>query len=231
MDYGGILAKFRKEKGYSQFEVADFINRSCHKPCTNKTVSHWETGLYLPSLEQFLLLCELYGIRDILGTFRGADQEFRGLAKLNALGRGRAEEYIAMLSGNPLFAELEHRGGEGLRHRQIRLYDVPVAAGSGAFLDSDYYEEFEIDETVPAETDFAVRVSGDSMTPRFVDRQIVFIRRQQVLALGDVGIFALDGDAYIKKLGQGELLSLNPRYGPIPIRQYSAFHILGKVVG
>ena len=60
---------------------------------------------------------------------------------------------------------------------------MPVSAGPGAFLDSDSYEELEVDESVPASADYAVRISGDSMTPRFVDRQIVFVKEQPTLAI------------------------------------------------
>jgi len=197
---------------------------------TFKNISSWETGFAMPSIEQFLLMCELYGVRDIQDTFRGIQPEYRGLKKLNALGRSRVEEYIAMLSGNSLFAETADDNYE-LPCRIIRLYDIPVAAGTGSFLDSDYYEDFEVDETVPKGTDYAVKVSGDRMTPRFIDGQIVFVKERQAIEVGEIGIFALDDNAYIKKLGRGELISLNPSYRPIKINEYSSFHTFGKVLG
>ena len=61
--------------------------------------------------------------------------------------------------------------------------------------------------------------------------QIVFIKGQQALDIGDIGVFELDGDAYIKKLGHSELLSLNPLYEPIKIFYDSSFHIFGNVLG
>lgn len=231
MSYAKILVSLRKECGYTQREAAEFISKRSGKPYSFKMVSHWENGVSLPPVEQFLLLCELYGVNDIQGTFRGLGPEYRGMTKLNALGRSRVEEYIAMLSNNSLFAESNVDDYNGQSRRYIKLYDNPVAAGIGSFLDSDYYTDFIIDETVPKETNFAVRVSGDSMMPRFVDNQIVFIKQQQKLDIGEIGIFELSGDAYIKKLGCGELISLNPRYEPIPIHEYDSFHIFGKVVG
>jgi len=231
MSYAEILSRLRKERGLTQSAVAEYVSRFSEKTYTYKNISSWEIGAGQPPVGQFLLLCELYGVGDIQETFRGATPEYRHMTKLNALGRRRAEEYIDLLSGNPLFTESERADSARNRHRIIRLYDVPVAAGTGSFLDSDAYEEFEADETVPGEADFAVRVSGDSMTPRFVDRQIVFVKEQQILEIGDVGIFALDGDAYVKKLGYGELISLNPRYKTITINEYNSLHIYGKVVG
>ena len=84
---------------------------------------------------------------------------------------------------------------------------------------------------MPEDADFAVRVSGDSMMPRFVDSQIIFIREKQWLDIGDIGIFALNGESYVKKLGSGELISLNPSYEPIKLRESDSFYTFGKVVG
>ena len=55
----------------------------------------------------------------------------------------------------------------------LRLYDMPVSAGAGNYLDSNEYEMIEVEGTVPGSTDYAVRISGDSMMPRFVDKQII----------------------------------------------------------
>jgi SOS-response transcriptional repressor LexA len=230
MNCGAILARLRKEKGCTQSEVVDHINRFSGRPYSKKIVSHWENGVSSPSIEQFLLLCELYEVRDIQGTFRGVSATFHDFPKLNALGKSRVEEYITMLSGNPLFSETESTVAE-LPRRYIRLYDAPVAAGAGAFLDSDAYDDFEVDMTVPEGADFAVKVSGDSMEPRFVDGQIIFIKKQQTLEVGEVGIFELNGDSYVKKLGHGEFISLNPLYKPIKIQEFDSVHIFGKVVG
>ncbi|MDR2712156.1 MAG: LexA family transcriptional regulator [Clostridiales bacterium] len=231
MDLAKVLARLRKESGYTQAEVADFISKNCGRQYSFKNISHWETAVSVPAVEQFLLLCELYGIRDILGIFRGSKKGFRGLPELNDLGKSRVEEYIGLLFGNALYTEAKSEGSLPKQRRVIKLYDVPVAAGAGSFLDSDSYEEFELDETMPQLSDFAVKVSGDSMTPRFIDGQIVFIKEQQALDIGEIGIFELDGDAYIKKLGHGELVSLNPLYQPLKIHDYNSFHIFGKVVG
>jgi SOS-response transcriptional repressor LexA len=67
--------------------------------------------------------------------------------------------------------------------------------------------------------------------PRFVDQQIIFIHEQSTLDEGDIGIFFLNNDTYLKKLGKGYLISLNPEYDPIPIKEHGAFRVFGKVVG
>jgi len=230
MKFSERLAKLRNEKGLTQTEVADYISSHTDKQLTFRAVSYWEKGASSPSAEQFLLLCDLYGVRDVQSAFRGIDADYRNLARLNDLGKSRVEEYIAMLAGTAMFSEPVD-GPDETHRRYIKLYDVSVAAGTGNFLDSDSYEDFEVDETVPEDADFAVRVSGDSMTPRFVDSQIIFIREQQWLDIGDIGIFALNGESYVKKLGSGELISLNPSYEPIRLRESDSFYTFGKVVG
>jgi len=241
MGYGKILARLRKEKGLTQAQAAEYLSRHSGKACSYKVMSHWEKGVSSPAVEQFLLLCECYGVSDIQGTFRNAHLVYSDLPRLNALGKSRVEEYISMLLTNPMFTEVEVEAEAEIEDegepcvtmplRSIKLYTISAAAGTGSFLDSDHHVELEIDETVPNAADFAVRVSGDSMEPRFFDGQVIFVKEQRSLEVGEIGIFSLNGDSYIKKLGSGQLVSLNPRYKPITIREFDSLHVFGKVVG
>jgi len=231
MNYSEILARLRKERGLTQSEVADYITGQTGKKCSNASVSSWEKGVALPHIHQFLLLCELYGVRDIQAAFREIETQYKSICSLNALGKSRVEEYISMLLGNSLFTKVADEAHSNNVKRYIKLFDIPVAAGFGEHLDDSSYEDLEVDDTVPEEADFAVRVSGDSMAPRFVDGQVVFVKEQQTLEVGDIGIFSHNGDAYIKKLGRGELISLNESYLTIPINEFDSLHIFGKVVG
>ena len=167
-------------------------------------------------------------MRDVLAVFRGREEA----ETLNALGQKRLREYLRLLEQDAEFA-LHPRERLPIRLRTIPLYDLPVSAGTGQFLDSSDYTLLEVDETVPLSATFAVRIRGDSMLPRFVDRQIVYVKQQQTLQPGEIGIFLLDGDAYCKMLSQEDgtsLVSLNPAYRPIPIGEFSELRILGKVV-
>ena len=76
-----------------------------------------------------------------------------------------------------------------------------------------------------------VRVNGRSMEPAYRDGDIVFVERTEAVHEGETGIFFLNGDGYIKRLGHGELLSLNPEYGPIPLAEFDDFRCQGRVLG
>lgn len=53
--------------------------------------------------------------------------------------------------------------------RKLNLFDLPVSAGTGQFLDSDRFSEIEVGAEVAASADFGVRVAGDSMEPLYLD--------------------------------------------------------------
>ena len=115
--------------------------------------------------------------------------------------------------------------------RFLRLYDLSVSAGLGNYLADGGYSVIEVDSAIPNTADYAVRVNGDSMIPRFVDQQIIFIHEQPALDDGEIGIFCLNNEAYLKKLEKGQLVSLNPAYKPIMVRDSDDFKVMGKVVG
>lgn len=116
----------------------------------------------------------------------------------------------------------------------VLTYDLPASAGTGMFLDSESCEhiDYPADE-VPQGTDFAVRISGDSMSPGYADGSIAFVRKEQVKQ-GEIGVFVLNGESYIKQLdkkgGKLCLVSLNPAYKPIKILDTDSLYCVGKVL-
>ena len=85
------------------------------------------------------------------------------------------------------------------------------------------------------DADFGVRVSGDSMEPLYLNGQIIWVHQQETLEDGEIGIFFLDGEAYVKKYHQTpdgiSLISMNKKYVPIKVSSGSVFRTFGKVVG
>lgn len=116
----------------------------------------------------------------------------------------------------------------------ISLFDLAVSAGTGEPLGTtDYTTKIQIPtEQVPEEAHVCLRVNGDSMEPAYKDGDIVFIHKQdEPVREGEIGVFSLNGEGYMKRLGHKELESLNPKYPAIPIRQYDDLRCFGKVLG
>lgn len=228
---GNIIAEYRKKHGLSQADLADALGNYGYS-LTNKAISKWEKDAAAPSIPVFITICRILKIQDIYEAFWGMNP-FSALSRLNAAGQEKALEYIQLLSESERYQKkiIETQ----TFNRKIRLFHLPASAGTGQFLDGDQFDEIEIGQEVPLDADFGIRISGNSMEPRFISSQIVWVHRQETLHNGEIGIFYLDGNAYCKKLQNDEqgifLISLNKDYEPIPITPHSNFKIFGKVVG
>lgn len=226
---GKIIATYRKQNNLSQTQLSEILIKNGFK-ASNKAVSSWEKDTTEPSASLLLFLCKLLGITDIYGEYYGNNPS-NPLSELNEKGQEKALDYIQLLVDSGKFQNatiIPFR-------RTIRLFDIPASAGVGNFLDGENFTEVEVGEEVPATADFGIRIRGDSMEPRFVNGQIVWVQKQDTLNSGEIGIFFLDGNAYCKKLQDDEkglyLISLNSTYEPIAINENQTFKIFGKVVG
>lgn len=63
------LKRLRKSKNISIDEVVQFFIQN-NKSVSGKTIYGWESGVSYPKLDNFLLLCELYEIKDVVGIFK-----------------------------------------------------------------------------------------------------------------------------------------------------------------
>ena len=93
--FGETIASLRRAHGMRQQTLADALAEA-GVPVSNQAVSKWENDATLPNAQQFLTLCRVLDVDDIAGTFSGGDAGGL-LAGLNAEGRRRALEYIALL--------------------------------------------------------------------------------------------------------------------------------------
>ena len=120
----------------------------------------------------------------------------------------------------------------GLGKRPIPLYDMPVSAGGGIELIDDMAAEIRIPNNAKTQdADYALRISGNSMEPKFHDGDILLVENCESVEVGELGIFILDGAGYFKKFDGDKLLSLNPIYAPIPLRDFTDIQCAGRVIG
>lgn len=100
------------------------------------------------------------------------------------------------------------------------------------------YEEID-EETARRGEFFALRIKGDSMEPRFVEGDVVIVRKQQTADSGDIVVALVNGDsATIKKLKRHQngitLVPSNAAYEPMYYSNEEIMElpvtILGKVV-
>lgn len=94
-----------------------------------------------------------------------------------------------------------------------------ASAGLGQPAENEYAENFKLTREPPYGTSYIIRVSGDSMEPTYHHGERVFVHAQHEIPVGKIGIFFMDGQQWIKELGNGVLLSHNqdPEYAPRPM--------------
>ena len=76
---GKFIADLRKEKGLTQAQLGERIG------VTNKTISRWETGVYLPPADALLALGELFNVsvNEILSGKRLTETDYKEAAEEN----------------------------------------------------------------------------------------------------------------------------------------------------
>lgn len=79
---GQFLKDLRKEKGFTQEQLGEKVG------ITNKTVSRWENGNYIPPVECLVILSDIYGvsINEIVSGKRLTINEFSNAAEDNLRG-------------------------------------------------------------------------------------------------------------------------------------------------
>lgn len=108
-----------------------------------------------------------------------------------------------------------------------------VSAGHGFDLNNeDDWEEIEVPDTPEARrADFSLTISGNSMEPIYFDGEIVFVKSQSAVDIGETGIFIVNGSGFIKKNGGDRLISLNPEYDDITFCDGDTVSCVGRVIG
>ncbi len=117
--------------------------------------------------------------------------------------------------------------------RTIQIYNAPAAAGEALPIIADDYDMVETNEA-PIEASFGIRISGDSMEPVIQDNSVVWVKRQETLNVGEIGIFVLNGESLCKRYeyagGVYTLVSLNKKYRPIEILDSDDLRVVGRVL-
>ena len=108
-----------------------------------------------------------------------------------------------------------------------------VSAGKGYSLDDEDWEEINVVRNYESEqADFAVTVDGDSMLPDYKDGDIVLVKQQDTIELGQIGIFTMNNNqGFIKESGVNCLISHNPKYDDIVPTENDIIECNGLVLG
>ncbi len=156
--------------------------------------------------------------KDIIKNYREIDERGKSAVKAT-LNNELAFSKRAKLSSEPV--------------RKLPVYNAPAAAGDALPIIADDYIMTDAPHA-PLDASFGIRISGDSMEPVIENASIVWVKRQESVENGEIGIFMLNGESLCKKLdvtgGVCRLVSLNRKYRPIEILESDDLRVVGRVL-
>ena len=107
------LSKLRKEKKISQRDMANLLTEKLNLQISNSSISHWEKGDYVPSIDIIFAYCDIlevspndiYGVETCEENQNNAEREHLFLA-LSTIGISKSD--IDNLSDNELNIVLQN---------------------------------------------------------------------------------------------------------------------------
>lgn len=238
------IVKYREKAGFSQKELAQKLNT------TSSRVSNWEQGSNCPTIDILFEVCKALGvsINDIYGVYPDSEiilsyseqehiKRYRFIAEHSPDGAKTIDtildrEYAIADKIKAQNEQLENGATQDAQpdKRLINYYYRLASAGSGQIVfDTPPTKRIEIPD-IPEykKADYAIGVNGNSMEPVFHDGDTLLIEMTEEIESGEIGIFLVDGESYVKKLGNEELISLNPECSNIPLSE--TVYCMGKVI-
>lgn len=220
-----LIKEKREELGMSQTELAKIIQ-------VNKSaISRWESG-------------------EVANIGRSKIQALAEALKISPLALLYGKDYKnRVVNGEKPFEKdferdlneslgVSKSDKEKLSGKKIPLIGT-IAAGQPTLAEENIEEYIDVDELT--NSDFCLRVSGDSMiNARINNGDIVFIRQQCEVENGEIAAVLIqdsgtyDNNATLKRVYKHEntytLIAENPKYAPIIVNKENceSFRILGK---
>lgn len=171
----------------------------------------------------YVLEREMERVKALKKEVEEKERQATRIAELEAAQAPTARRIIPFIDLQPHISNMSH----------MVEYFRSASAGDGVFImGSEGTEQVRIPD-VPGvrEMDYVIKISGTSMEPDYHDEDVVLVSRTAEMHYGDVGIFVINGKAYIKEYGKYELISRNPESSNIKISEYDNIVCMGKVVG
>lgn len=237
-----LISKLREGRLSNGLKQSDVTKLTGIK---NTTLSNYENGITEPDIDTFLQLCELYKLdyANILGeayglSVQGADidikpseiEHIKKYRNLDDHGKETVSYILDRESDRVQQIKEATESDADSNVRYIQRYPRLASAGTGQVVFEDMPVEQIAIPDIPEykRVSYAIEVNGNSMEPVYHDEDVLLVEPACQIDVGEIGIFIVGNDAYVKKLGDGELISLNKGYSNIPLTEDSK--CMGRVV-
>lgn len=242
LTFGEKIRESRKQKNLTQKQLADLIGAA------HNSISDWENNKNKPDPDTIELLC---GVLRITPNYLLASTEDDFSPKEKFL----IKKYRLISTHSPdgtfvvdTILDREYAVAEKLREQKEQLekvqkmdmevseelipsrlwayYGKIACAGTGFIFDDIPSDTVQAPD---ANADFIIGVNGDSMEPDYSDGEKLYIKKVECINPGEVGIFTINNECFLKEYGKNGLVSRNKKYDDIPGNE--DVRLIGKVVG
>ena len=225
------IRHYREKLGMEQKALAPMVG------VTANAVSNWERGRARPDVNLLPDICEalqitlyqLYGLDDPSVKYTAVEDIIENYRQLTP-----GHQYALRAMAQNL---LQVQQAEGCREiHKLTRFEHQLAAGIG---DPNEFEDsgtpiYVYDDSLTCRADCVFTVNGDSMEPDYPDGCMVLVKRisdSGELTPGDIGVFMIDNETYIKEYREDGLHSLNPAYPVMRFSDFEHVYLIGRIIG
>lgn len=231
---GENIKALRKDHHLTLQALADNLNKKYPKTVNfNKgKLSKWENGREEPKLSSVKILADYF--ETTVDSLVNGKLEAPILSVYNKLHEPRQKKVLSFAQD-----QLDEQEGNSinniLSYSDFTCYGA-VSAGTGEWLEDEYKEEVSLPTSIVPKHhfDFVLRVNGNSMEPLFKNHEYVFVKKVDEVRSGQIGVFIVDGEAYLKKAyiekDHLRLVSLNKVYDDLLFDSLNDIKVVGVVV-
>lgn len=234
MDIAKRIKERREELQLSRSDFAKALQLSVG------AISNYENGFSVPKTE---ILCNMFSILQCDANFFYQDYLPSNLSYISMEEESLLKEFRTLSKDSKAFIKtvLAHEASKYHEEYAKEFIMLPptklidhfpalASAGSGQFVFDDIpVSKTEVD--MNCEADFAIDVNGNSMEPTYFDGDMLLIKKQDEVLPGEIGIFLLDGESYVKEYQKEYLHSHNKKYPDLLLKDYQDIRCIGKVIG
>lgn len=231
---GNKIKYYRKKQGMTQDQLAEKLGLG------KGTISNYESGYRTPQQDRLFELAEILEV-NINDLFPPTKKNKEGISFIyNQLESPRQEKVYnfaeKQLEEQNKVVNLDNHNKKDDDYRVDETLGGYLSAGTGEHLTEEVAEPISIPKSIIPEQpyDMILQVNGNSMEPMFENGEYVFIHKTKEIRSGQIGVFIIDGESYLKKVYINDdhlrLVSLNKEYEDLVFDSVNDITLVGTVV-
>lgn len=229
---GNKIRFYRTKMNLTQDQLGEKLNTK------KATISNYETGYRTPKQDDLFEIAHILNVKiDDLFPQRHTDKNDISIVynKLIPPRQRNVLDYAnhqLELQNNTKDNIVDFNDYKDNKVSETSVYGV-VSAGTGEQIFDEPQFKVAVKGEIPTH-DIALQVNGNSMEPMFHDKEIIFIEKTHEIKNGQIGVFIIDSEAYVKKVFVEDdrltLVSLNKDYRDLHFYENQSVELVGKVI-